>query len=95
MGAFPMIGDTEGQRLLVKPAFNAPCNGCGYCCATEPCKLAREYIPDQPEEGPCRAMEYEDGRFVCGMVRHPSRYMPELPNDWADAHLGSLFAESL
>ncbi|WP_311276785.1 hypothetical protein [Methylobacterium sp. WCS2018Hpa-22] len=40
-------------------------------------------------------MEYEDGRFVCGMIRHPSRYMPDLPNDWADGYLGSLFAQAL
>jgi len=48
---------------------------------TEPCGIARTYIPDHPVEGPCHAMEYEDGRFVCCMIRHPSHFMPDLLND--------------
>lgn len=93
--AIPLIDGTSGTRLPLKPAFGLPCNGCGYCCATAACGVALQFIPDHPEDGPCRAMEYEGGRFVCGMIRHPSRYMPDLPNDWADAYLGQLFAEAL
>lgn len=39
-------------------------------------------------------MEYEDGRFGCGMIRHPSHYIPDLLNDWADGYLASLFAQA-
>lgn len=91
--AIPLIDSTAGQRLPLKPAYDTPCNGCGFCCAAEPCRIAREFIPDHPEEGPCLAMEFEAGRFVCGMIRRPGHYM-QLP-DWADAHLGGLFAQAL
>ncbi|KQQ39146.1 hypothetical protein ASF58_22915 [Methylobacterium sp. Leaf125] len=92
--AIRLTDGTGGQRLPVKPAFGSPCNGCGYCCAEEPCAIARENIPDHPEEGPCLALEHEGGRFVCGMIRRPGHYM-RLPNDWADGHLGGLFAQAL
>lgn len=93
--ALHLIDGTAGQRLPLKPAFGSPCNGCGMCCAMEPCGLAREFIPDHPSEGPCRALEHDEGRFTCGLIRHASRYLPDLPNDWADAHLGGIFAEAL
>lgn len=50
--------------------------------------------PDDPEEGPCLALKHEGGQFVCGMIRRPGHYM-QLPNDWADVHLGGIFAEAL
>jgi hypothetical protein len=62
--------------------------------ATEPCGIVRTYIPDLSVEGLCHAMEYEDGRFGCGMIRHPSHYIPDLLNDWADGYLASLFAQA-
>jgi hypothetical protein len=92
--AIPLIDGTSGARLPLKPAFGSPCNGCGYCCAEEPCAIAREYIPNHPGKGACVALEREGDRFVCGMIRRPGHYM-WLPNDWADGHLGSLFAEAL
>ena len=73
--------------------FGAPCNGCGMCCAMEPCGVARVFIPDHPEEGPCLALERAGDRFVCGMIPRPGHYM-QLP-DWADTHMGGLFAEAL
>lgn len=91
--AIPLIDGTRGARLLLKPRLGLPCNGRGYCCATEPCGIAREFIPHHPEEGPCLAMEFDAGRFVCGMIRRPGHYMG-LP-DWADAHMGGLFADAL
>ncbi len=83
----------QPERGPAKPLLGEPCNGCGYCCAVEPCGLAREYIsPDI--HGPCPALEFENGRFHCGLVRRPSLYM-RLPNDWADPILGSLFSQAL
>lgn len=62
----------------------------------EPCAIARERILTHPGEGACVAVERkgEGDRFVCGMIRRPGHYT-QLPNDWADAHLGALFAEAL
>lgn len=94
MGALPMIDGSKGQQLLLKPAFGSPCNGAGYCCAEEPCAIAREHIPSHPGEGACVALEREGDRFVCSMIRRPGHYM-QLPNDGADAHLGALFAKAL
>ena len=93
MPTFHLIDGTSGQRLPVKPAKGEGCNGCGYCCAEEPCHLAVEYI-GAGTEGPCPALEFEEGRAWCGLVRHASRYM-DLPNDWADAVLGEMFATAL
>ncbi|MCJ2070050.1 hypothetical protein MKK75_14810 [Methylobacterium sp. J-030] len=89
-----LIDGTAGQRLPVKPEKWAACNGCGLCCSEEPCGVARQFIPDHPEEGPCLALEWEADRFWCGMVRRPSHYM-RLPNDWADWALGGMIAEAL
>ena len=50
--------------------------------------------PNHPEEGPCLALEREGDRLVCGMIRRHGHYM-QLPNVWADAQPGGIFAEAL
>jgi len=55
-----------------KPKYGQPCNGCGYC-TTEPCALASEYLDCQT--GPCFALEYQDGKSICGLVRNPLGYL--------------------
>lgn len=92
--AIPLIDGTSGARLLLKPAYGSPCNGRGYCCAEEPCAIAREHMPNHPGEGACVALEREGDRFVCGMIRRPGYHM-QLLNDRADAHLGALFSGAL
>lgn len=94
MATVALIDGTNGERLPIKPAFGSACNGCGWCCATEACGVAREHIPDQPAEGPCLALEHDAGRFVCGMIRRPGYYMG-LSNDWADGVLGGMIADAL
>lgn len=109
MIAIPLIDGTAGARLPIKPAFGQPCNGCGYCCAAEPCGIAREFI-GADEEGPCPALECEGGRFSCGMIVRPLVYLGQaagisdafsLPRgakaepDEADAELGRQIAEAL
>ncbi len=37
-----------------KPEEGAPCNGCGFCCAADPCGLAVEFL--DATAGPCPAM---------------------------------------
>lgn len=56
---------------LAKPAYRDPCNGCGLCCKLELCVVAELAFPGAI--APCPALEWEDGRAWCGMVRHPSR----------------------
>lgn len=58
---------------LPKPAFNQPCNGCGYCCTVEPCQLAQEFL--RCDTGPCVALEAYEGRTICGLVRNPLAYL--------------------
>lgn len=52
-----------------KPLFGDPCNNCGYCCITEPCPIAQEFLGCT--KGPCVALFIEDGAYLCGMVRDP------------------------
>ena len=61
------------EAPLRKPAFGSACNGCGYCCSTQPCQLAEEFL--RCSEGPCVALEMRDGRTVCGLVRNPLGYL--------------------
>jgi len=65
--------DAIDQALRMKPRFGEPCNGCGFCCIQEPCDLAREFLDCRI--GPCRALEYEDGRTYCGLLRRPIHYI--------------------
>lgn len=59
-----------------KPAFGAPCNGCGVCCALETCPLA--LLRFLKRRGPCPALEWsaEETRYTCGLLNHPERYLP-------------------
>ncbi|GJE57759.1 hypothetical protein [Methylobacterium thuringiense] len=93
--AIPLLDGTAGTRSPVKPAHGSPRNGCGYCCSTQACLVAPDWLPDHPKEGGCLALEYAAGRFVCGMIRRPSHYMPDLPNDWADGVLSDMIATAL
>jgi hypothetical protein len=50
-----------------KPREGQPCNGCGYCCAAEVCRVGLAvYGKDTP--APCPAITFHDGRFWCGVV---------------------------
>lgn len=39
----------------------------------DPCAMAKDLL--EQEEGPCKALEIEDGRAWCGLVRRPAWYM--------------------
>lgn len=62
-----------------KPATGAACNGCGACCALEPCPVARLFLLQW--RGGCRALLWTpaDSRYSCGMVVAPARFLPWLP----------------
>lgn len=75
------------QRAPEKPEWGSPCNGCGYCCAVETCGLARQFMGAMV--APCPAMEFEAGRFWCGLVRDPAKYLGVAA--WASDSLRSSF----
>lgn len=84
------------ERGPEKPRFGEPCNGCGYCCALQPCAIAQEYLGAE-DVGPCPALVFdnEETRFRCGMVLSPTRFMFLPPDPEADLILGTMFAEML
>lgn len=62
-----------------KPAPGAACNGCGVCCAAQPCPLGM--LLSRRRQGRCRALQWRgtDGRYVCGVLAQPRRWLPWLP----------------
>ncbi|MFM9915557.1 MAG: hypothetical protein ACKVOX_07105 [Rhizobacter sp.] len=58
-----------------KPAWGARCNGCGVCCAAEPCPIG--VLVTWRRRGTCRALQWQeaDQRYVCGMVSAPGRFL--------------------
>lgn len=57
-----------------KPAWAAPCNGCGVCCAYAPCPVG--VVISQRLSGACAALEWVDTemRYRCGVLTNPARY---------------------
>jgi hypothetical protein len=49
-----------------KPAFGAPCNGCGVCCLAEPCPLG--VLLSRRLTGACVAVRWQGDRYVCGAL---------------------------
>jgi hypothetical protein len=68
-----------------KPTQGEPCNGCGLCCLAERCPVALLFLPR--DGGSCPALEWdgESGRYLCGMVGHPAKYLGWLPRRWEGA----------
>jgi hypothetical protein len=61
-----------------KPPLGQACNGCGVCCAAEPCPLGM--VLSRRRSGACRALQWsqEAGRYRCGVVAEPGRWLPAL-----------------
>ena len=77
-----------------KPALGADCNGCGACCALEPCPVAQLFL--RQRHGPCRALLWQEvpQRYACGMMLAPRRFLPWLPR-WLAARAGRFFARRI
>ncbi|MFZ6743451.1 hypothetical protein ACO0LC_09510 [Undibacterium sp. JH2W] len=66
----------------LKPAQGQACNGCGVCCAAEPCPVARVFLLQL--RGSCQALEWHEdvGQYRCGMLLQPASYVRWLPYAW-------------
>jgi hypothetical protein len=62
-----------------KASVGQPCNGCGVCCAAEPCPVSRLLLGHR--SGACPALEWREAerRYFCGMVTAPARFLRWLP----------------
>jgi hypothetical protein len=59
-----------------KPAWGAPCNGCGVCCLAEPCPVGM--LVSRRRTGACAAVTWveEEQRYRCGVVLAPAAHLP-------------------
>ncbi len=62
-----------------KPVASAPCNGCGVCCAAEPCPIG--VLVTGRRTGACRALLWSEAqaRYRCGLAGAPRTVLPRLP----------------
>lgn len=78
---------------LEKPKFGEPCNGCGLCCLSIPCPIARDLIG--AFEAPCPALEIDEGRYWCGIIRNPSKHIYGLgQKPWSDQTIREMLLSS-
>jgi hypothetical protein len=72
-----------------KPPTGQACNGCGACCAWEPCPLGM--LLSRRRSGACVALEWHAGpqHYRCGALTSPSRWLPR-PLAWASPLLARL-----
>ena len=72
-----------------KPAWGDRCNGCGTCCAAEPCPVG--VLVSGRRQGACKALEWRDAdhRYVCGMVDAPGLYLG-INHRWLNAALSTM-----
>ncbi len=62
-----------------KPAPGAACNGCGVCCAWQPCPLGM--LVSGRRHGACTALRWQAGaqRYHCAVLAAPQALWPRLP----------------
>lgn len=70
---------TIHAQAPAKPALGDTCNGCGVCCAAEPCPVSLALL--WPHQAPCRALIWSDSaqRYLCGMATEPASFLGWLP----------------
>lgn len=49
-----------------KPAPGAACNGCGVCCAAEPCPVG--LLASLRRRGACQLLRWDGERYRCGAL---------------------------
>lgn len=62
-----------------KPAEGAACNGCGVCCAWQPCPLG--VLASGRRLGACAALRWDEAQalYRCALVQDPAAVWPALP----------------
>ncbi len=89
---FPDINNIS--QILPKPKFGQSCNSCGMCCIVEPCKISKEILGDLP--GPCRALESDGDKRVCGLIKRPAWYIfKENVHDDMTDYLSTIYSMAL
>jgi hypothetical protein len=66
-----------------KPAWCAPCNGCGVCCLMEPCPLGM--LLSGRRTGACQALRWQadTAQYRCGAITVPVEVLNQrLPRGW-------------
>ncbi len=71
-----------------KPAEGAACNGCGVCCAAEPCPLGM--LLSLRRQGRCRMLVWDDatGRYGCTALAQAPALVAPLVRRWIAAGAG-------
>ena len=66
-----------------KPVPGEACNGCGVCCAAEPCPLGMWL--SRRRRGACVALHWDTQASIyrCGVLSQPDRWLGWLPARWA------------
>ena len=92
MPRLPALYGAENQAKVIylhvlapaKPPTGVPCNGCGVCCATQPCPLGM--LLSRRLRGACVALSWspERRRYLCGALAEPARWLPWLRPAWAE-----------
>ncbi len=56
------------QAAPPQPALGEACNGCGLCCAAEPCPIGM--LASLRRRGRCRLLRWDDRarRYLCGAL---------------------------
>lgn len=59
-----------------KPAEGDACNGCGVCCASEPCPAGM--LVSRRRHGACDALRWQEGGglYRCGLIAAPQAFLP-------------------
>jgi hypothetical protein len=73
-----------------KPALGQPCNGCGACCALEPCPAG--LVLSLKRHGRCRMLSWSNAaqRYRCGLFGNGTApaWWRRLASRWIAAGLG-------
>jgi hypothetical protein len=69
------------KQHALKPKEGEPCNNCGLCCRVSVCEVSKTLL--HSEQTPCIALEFREGKYVCGMLLRPAHY---LGADYAGEH---------
>lgn len=66
-------------KAPAKPAEGAACNGCGVCCAWQPCPLGA--LASGRLRGPCTALRWDEAQMLyrCALVQDPAAVWAALP----------------